>query len=258
MKPRVAWALQAAGWCWIVLFVLIGVLGAGLHVLDHYSGVADNPTLAAILERHIYGREFFAHWLDFRNYPGWRMAHMVVGILFVLVVPLQFVPAVRAHRAVHRAIGRVAMVGSLILIASGMVFAFKYTYTGLPEQVPTVTYSLIYFWLVFMAVKKIRAGDVAAHREWMVRAFAMMMGISATRVWFYVFLKTTDVPSNHFFSSIFWLGLGVNLLIAEIWINLTRVQQATTAPARLPRRSQAAVTAGSVPEAAASPYGVAS
>jgi uncharacterized membrane protein YozB (DUF420 family) len=80
--------------------------------------------------------------------------------------------------------------------------------------VPLVTYTIIYAWLIYVGIANIRARNVDAHREWMVRAFAMMMGISATRVWFYLFLKTTDVPSTHFFSSIFLLGLGVNLLVA--------------------------------------------
>ena len=125
------------------------------------------------------------------------------------------------------------MASSFVLIVTGWIFAFKFTYTGLPEQVPTVTFSLIYFWLVGMAIKNILAGDVAKHREWMIRAFSMMMGISATRVWFYLFLKTTDIPSDRFFSSIFWLGLGVNLLVAEIWINLTRPKAAGVASVEL-------------------------
>ena len=59
----------------------------------------------------------------------------------------------------------------------------------------------------------------------------MIMGISGTRVWFYMFPQTTDTPSNEFFSRIFWLGLGVNLLIVEIWINLTREIPASAAQA---------------------------
>lgn len=228
----------AIGWAWVFVFVMIGVLGAGLHVLDQVNLVADRPTVADLLRRHIYGNEFFDHWLDFRNYPVPRMVHMVLGIIFVLIAPLQFVPRVRkAFPRLHRAIGRICLLMSIVLIATGWLFAFKYTYTGLPEQVPTVTYTLIYVWLIYMALKNIRAGNVMKHREWMARAFAMMMGISGTRVWFYVFLKATEIPSNQFFSSIFWLGLGVNLLIAEIWINLTR--QAPL-PARKPADQVAA------------------
>jgi hypothetical protein len=110
---------------------------------------------------------------------------------------------------------------SIPLITTGWIFAFRYTYTGLAEQVPTVTFTLIDIWLIYMALKNLFIGNFRKHRERMARAFAMMMGISATRVWFYIFLQATDVPSNLFFSSIFWLGLGVNLLIAEIWVNLT-------------------------------------
>lgn len=236
MNQRMKSILEVFGWAWVFVFVMIGILGAGLHVVDQFNLVADRPAIAGLLQQHIYGKEFFAHWLDFRNYPVPRMIHMVLGILFVLIAPLQFVPRIRnSYPRLHRAIGGTALVSSVALIATGWLFAFKYTYTGFPEQVPTVTYSIIYAWLIYMALKNIRSGNVAQHREWMIRAFSMMMGISATRVWFYLFLKTTDIPSNQFFSSIFWLGLGVNLLIAEIWINLTR--PATAIPMRVPRTS---------------------
>jgi len=213
----------SVGWGWVFLFVLIGFFGAGLHVVDQFTLVADRPAVAGLLRRYIYGDEFFDHWLDFRNYPIPRMIHMVLGIIFVLICPAQLVPSFRrAFPRAHRAIGATCLLISIPLIATGWLFAFKFTYTGLPEQVPTVTFTLIYVWLIFMALRGIYQDNIIKHREWMVRAFAMMMGISATRVWFYIFLKTTDVPSTRFFSSIFWLGLGVNLLIAEIWVNLTR------------------------------------
>jgi uncharacterized membrane protein len=149
---------------------------------------------------------------------------------------LQLIPRVRAtHPRLHRVLGRIALACSVPLIVTGWIFAFRFTYTGFAEQVPTVTFSLIYVWLVAMAVRSIRNGDVGRHREWMIRAFAMMMGISGTRVWFYLFLKATDYPSTEFFASIFWLGMGVNLLIAEIWINVTRPTAAAAVAATAPR-----------------------
>lgn len=223
MNTATRTVLSAAGWVWILVFVLIGVLGAGLHVVDHFNAVADRPQVAGVLRDHLYGPEFFEHWLDFRSYPVARMTHMVFGIIFVLIAPLQLVPRVRASfPRLHRSIGRTVLAMSVVLIATGWIFAFAHSYTGFPEQVPLVSFTIIYAWLIYMGITNIRARNFDAHREWMVRAFAMMMGISATRVWFYLFLKTTDVPSTHFFSSIFWLGLGVNLLVAEIWIHLTR------------------------------------
>lgn len=219
---------QVIGWTWVFVFVMIGVLGAGLHIIDHFTSIGDQPALAGFLEEYIYGKEFYQHWISFRGHPESRMIHMVFGIIYVLIAPWQLVPKFRrAHPALHRMVGRVSLVLSFILIGSGLIFCFRYTYTGFYEQVPTVTYSIIYAWIIFMAIRHILAKNVQKHREWMIRGFAMMMGISATRVWFYVFLKTTGLPSTTFFSSIFWLGLGINLLIGEIWINMTRPQVAT-------------------------------
>ena len=236
MSRRTTLVLQWVGWTWIVVFVTIGVLGAGVHVVDHLVPVGDRPAVARVLIDHFYGREFYGHWLEFRSHPVSRLTHMILGIVFVLMVPLQLVPRIRArHPRLHRVLGRIALACSVPLIVTGWIFAFRFTYTGFAEQVPTVTFSLIYVWLVAMAVRSIRNGDVGRHREWMIRAFAMMMGISGTRVWFYLFLKATDYPSTEFFASIFWLGMGVNLLIAEIWINVTRPTAAAAVAAAAPR-----------------------
>lgn len=225
MNRALKMALQIAGWTWIFVFVMIGVLGAGLHVIDHFNSIGDWPAVANAMRNDIYGKEFYEHWISFRNYPTTRLTHMVLGIAFMLLAPMQLMPRIRsAYPTFHRISGRLNLIMSFVLIATGLMFAFKYTYTGFVEQVPAVTYSIIYTWLIFMALKSILAGNVQKHREWMIRGFSMMMGISGTRVWFYLFLKMTDVPSTTYFSSIFWLGLGVNLLIAEIWINMTRLQ----------------------------------
>jgi hypothetical protein len=93
--------------------VLIGILGAGLHVVDHFNAVADRPEVSGVLRDHIYGPEFFEHWLDFRNYSVARMTHMALGIVFVLIAPIQLVPRVRASfPRLHRAIGRTALPSS--------------------------------------------------------------------------------------------------------------------------------------------------
>jgi hypothetical protein len=218
--------IQGFGWMWVFVFVMIGILGAGVHILDHFYNVADRPSVAYVLQNHIYGKEFFIHWLSFREHPESRLIHMFLGITFVLIAPWQFVTRIRhAYPRLHRAIGITSVLLSFVLIYTGLLFTFKYTYTGFVEQVPTVTYSIIYTWIVLMGWRNIRAGNITRHREWAIRGFSMMMGISATRVWFYLFLKISSMPSDQFFSSIFWLGLGVNLLAGEIWINLSRREE---------------------------------
>ncbi|MDD1750019.1 MAG: DUF2306 domain-containing protein [Methanothrix sp.] len=223
MNSTLQWVFKAFGWLWVFIFVMIGILGAGVHILDHYYLVADRPAVANVLQNDIYGKEFFIHWLSFRGHPESRLTHMFLGIAFVVIAPWQFVSRIRRHHVkLHRAIGITSVILSFILIYTGLIFTFKYTYTGFVEQAPTVTYSLIFTWIVLMGWKSIKERNFAKHREWAIRGFSMMMGISATRVWFYLFLKLSGLPSNQFFSTIFWLGLGVNLLIGEIWINLTR------------------------------------
>lgn len=103
---------------------------------------------------------------------GLLVAHIATATIALVLGPLQFVPRIRARRRVHRAIGRTyllagvlpsALVGIPVAILSGRPI----TQIGL-----TIPFVL---WLVtgVLAVRAIRRGDVAAHRAWMTRNYAL-------------------------------------------------------------------------------------
>jgi uncharacterized membrane protein len=108
------------------------------------------------------------------------VAHIATASVALAIGPLQFVPRIRANRPVHRAIGRTyvvavvlsALVGIPVAILSGRLL----TQVGL-----TIPFVL---WLVTaaLAVAAIRRGDVAAHRRWMVRNYALTFLAITARV----------------------------------------------------------------------------
>ena len=75
------------------------------------------------------------------------------------------------------------------------------------------------------AFRAIRSGQVARHREWMIRAFAVAIGISSVRVCgAIVDLALTPAgfrPQELFVGSL-WTGWAVTIYAAEIWIRRTR------------------------------------
>jgi hypothetical protein len=100
------------------------------------------------------------------------VAHIFAASVALVLGPLQFVPRIRAHRRVHRSIGRCyllvgvlpsALVGIPVAMLSGRLM----TQVGL--TLPFLG------WLVtgWLAVRAIRHGDVVAHQEWMMRNFAL-------------------------------------------------------------------------------------
>ena len=64
--------------------------------------------------------------------------------------------------------------------------------------------------------------EVRLHREWMILTFSLAMGVATIRVFFVLLGALTGLSFEEVFGTSFWLGFGVNLLVAEVWINYTQ------------------------------------
>ena len=71
----------------------------------------------------------------------------------------------------------------------------------------------------------IRQGEIALHREWMIRAFAIGLAVATIRPDRGRVLRhrrLTHLTPHDFFGTAFWLGFTIHLIAAEVWINYTR------------------------------------
>ncbi|MGI5126774.1 DUF2306 domain-containing protein [Pseudonocardia sp. CA-107938] len=99
------------------------------------------------------------------------VGHVFTAMVALVLGPLQFVPAIRAHRRWHRRIGRVyvaaVVLAGVLAIPVALLSDRLLTQVGL--TIPAVG------WLVTagLAVRAIRRGDVEAHRSWMTRNYAL-------------------------------------------------------------------------------------
>jgi uncharacterized membrane protein len=225
--------LRRVGWVLVGLQSLVAVN----LVLGHYG--TSGPLQDRILEL-LAGAEYTSiQFPKYAQHPSVSFMHFVPGLAFVFLGPLQFIPSLRARRPrLHRAIGYAFIAVTATLSASGLLIAFGFPYVPFAEAVPTAFYSTITAVGLVMAIVRIRQRRIQKHREWMLRVFAMGLGIANARGYFLIFLYLTRVPSSQFFGTIFWLGTGTNLLLAEIWINLTREERGRPA-IRINRESTA-------------------
>ena len=72
------------------------------------------------------------------------------------------------------------------------------------------------------AYSTIRARNVRAHREWMIRSWALMLAIATERIMLAILIASTDIGVPVLFGTTFWMAGLVNIAASEIWINLTR------------------------------------
>lgn len=152
-------------------------------------------------------------------------AHVIGGGLALALSPPQFIARLR-HRVprAHRAIGRLA-VGSMVV---GGVAGAVLSTTNLAGPVGTAGFGLLgVLWVAFAvtAVVAIRRGDVAAHRRWMVRAFALTYAAVTLRLWLGLLIGVhvaAGVPQSEAFDRSYlfvpFLCWVPNLLVAELYL----------------------------------------
>lgn len=240
MNGRLVKFFEVMGWAMIILLSFIGVAGSTVHLLDSGIRVGDLDQFRHTTQA-LYGDDFAPHWYNFRGSPLVRVAHMAPGLFWMIFAPLQFVRRIRrAAPRFHRWIGRITLAMTIILIPSGVVFAALHPFSGAFEELaPICFYTMIYLIAATAGIRAALRKDYTVHREWMIRAFSIGIGISSVRIWFVLFMHTTGMHAQKFFATAFWLAFGVNLLIAEIWINVTRRQAEARAAELLGERSLA-------------------
>ena len=226
-------------WVGVVLLVLVGVgavVGRGVFP-GNFARRADplrSEVLAALHRQDPLASQRPAE-LDrfderFAARPLATMLHILPGGLLLVLAPLQFSSRIRNRNIrFHRWSGRV-LVGAVILSAlAGLYFGLRVPYGGSGEAAATAFFGVVLLVSVSLAVFAIRRGQVARHREWMIRAFAVALGISTVRVVGAVFdvaLTPAGVSPPEVFVLSLWMGWTLTLAAAEAWIRYTR-----TAPA---------------------------
>lgn len=208
-------------WSAVVVLALTGVAAAVRRTF-----VLFYPSLAA----HAQSAEAFDS--SFAQHRMLTLIHILPGMLFMILAPLQFVPAIRArHLQFHRWSGRVVFAAGLVIGVSALVMSFTSTVGGANETAATTMFAAIFLFELVKAFVLIRNGKVARHREWMIRAYSIGLAIATIRPIVGAFFAARRLSPHEFFGIAFWIGFTLHLIAAEYWINRTRPRQlANTRP----------------------------
>jgi uncharacterized membrane protein YsdA (DUF1294 family) len=96
---------------------------------------------------------------------------------------------------------------------------------GATERAATALFGVTFLIALGRAFVCIRRRQVARHREWMIRAFALGLAVATVRPIVGAFFATqslTHLTPHEFFGIAFWLGFTAHLVAAEVWISYTR------------------------------------
>jgi uncharacterized membrane protein len=228
------WLTQAL-WAVVAVLVMIGVGAAigrvafaddvitraepvrqwlmdALHREDPFA--AQRPAELALVDGKFATNRFLTLW------------HVLPGGIFLLFAPLQFSTCIRRrYIRFHRWSGRLLLPAVVASVLPGLYFGILIPYGGRSEAVAIAATGGLLLIAVCRGFLAIRSCQVARHREWMIRVFALAIAISTVRV-VAVPLDLALTPAGFRPPTVFalsvWTGWIITLSVAELWIRYTR------------------------------------
>jgi len=123
------------------------------------------------------GPELIPADVRFAAFPLPLIVHIVAACVFAILGAFQFAPRFRSsHRGWHRVAGRVVVIGGVLVAGSALWMTLFYTAdpdSGSLLYVLRLVFGSAMAACLVLGVTTIRRGDVAAHRAWMIRAYAI-------------------------------------------------------------------------------------
>lgn len=153
--------------------------------------------------------------------------HIVPSMLAILIGPFQFLPQLRKGRLLklHRWLGRAYLL-SVLLGGIGGLYMAQFGYGGLVTELGFATLAILWLYSGTMAYKHIRNGEIEAHRQWMIRNYALTFAGTMLRVWMPISIVALGMEFVTAYRAIAWLCWIPNLLLAEWIIRRQRSSQA--------------------------------
>lgn len=143
--------------------------------------------------------------------------HIAGGMGALLAGPWQFSKKLRARALnLHRWLGRFYLVEVALGSLAGFFMA-TVSEEGLPTHLGFEALAVLWFFTGLQAYRKVRTGDIPAHREWMIRNFALSLAAVTLRNYMPLMLFALHWSFRQTYITVSWLCWIPNLLVAE-WL----------------------------------------
>ena len=203
----------------------IGTLIGIVLVFVAIRVVTDWPN---ILDGTMPDNDFAERYID---HPWRGYLHIAPGIVYLLGAPLQLSRRFRTrHYDVHRRLGRVLLTCALVSGLFAILFGVPFSWGRDAESAAAVVFGTWFLACLLLAFRAIRSDNVPQHRRWMIRAFAVGIGIGTIRIWVGIFEgieqgmsggTTSAAPDHTMFGVAFWLAFTMHVAIGEWWLRRT-------------------------------------
>ena len=151
----------------------------------------------------------------------WRTAffiHVYASMWVLFAGFTQFSKRLQKNQPkIHRTLGYIYVVDVLLITGpAGLVMGF-YAYGGLWSRIAFVLLAVLWIYFTAMALVKAKQKNFKAHRNYMIRSYALTLSAITLRAWKYGITNTMTLPPMDVYRVVAWLGWVGNLAIAE-WL----------------------------------------
>jgi uncharacterized membrane protein len=201
-------AAAVTAWTLIFFLITIVLVFAGIRVVtDGPLIVTGTPAEGDTFERRYVENAWLAY------------LHIVPGVLYLLGAPLQLWRRFRErHFTFHRRFGRVLLSLGLVSGVFALAFGVPFSFGGPWQSLATAVFGSWFLVALVLAYRAIRGGDIRMHRRWMIRAFAVGLGVGMIRIWVGILAGFQILSLEQSFAPAFWLGLSMHVIAGELWL----------------------------------------
>lgn len=146
------------------------------------------------------------------------MAHFLLGAIALTGGALQFHSGLRENSpSVHRGIGKVYLISVLLSGISALIMSFN-TIAGIYSGIGFFLLAVGWLTSAFFGYVAIRKGEVANHKRWMIRNYALTLSAVTLRLYLGVALGALNTSFETAYIVISFACWVPNLLLAELYI----------------------------------------
>lgn len=151
----------------------------------------------------------------------WRIAffiHIYASMWVLFAGFTQFSKRLQKNNpGLHRTLGYVYVVDVLLITGpAGLLMGF-YANGGLFSRIAFVLLAILWIYFTAMALIKAKQKDFKAHRNYMIRSYALTLSALTLRAWKYAITNSIELPPMDVYRVVAWLGWVVNWGVAE-WL----------------------------------------
>lgn len=174
-------------------------------------------------------------WQHYEPFKWWLLPHGLFGAIVLLFAPLQFSDRLRQRfTKAHRVMGRLYVVGAMILAPLGAYIQYYQERTGAPRSftVLAVVNAAILMGATTLAFLFAFRRKIAVHRQWATRSYAIALVFIVAR--FVMGVTGWEALGVELVQAIIWSCLALSVPLADVAIHWKELLSASSIAAKSP------------------------